>query len=92
MKPAITMVRTRRGCQMLERTDRYDIFLFGKLIDQLFFNMTGYRGYLPTPQGQCHALPESGIGSHKKEIARLNREFAAAKLTSWPETLKAASR
>ena len=50
-KPAIELVATRRGCQMLEAMDRYDVMLHGQLTGQLYFNLCGYVGYLPMPDG-----------------------------------------
>lgn len=73
--PAIQLVRTKSGMQMLETTPRYDVMLFGRKVDQLYFNMRGYVGYLPTPDGKKLDIGEHGIGVFKKEVAKLNREF-----------------
>ncbi len=35
----IKLVKTTRGCHMLERTPRYDVMLNGNLFDQLYYNM-----------------------------------------------------
>ncbi|SHG89052.1 hypothetical protein [Bradyrhizobium erythrophlei] len=70
----LELKETRRGCQMLETTKRYDVILNGKIVDQLWFNMRGYVGYLPTPSGAKLSMPESGISVYRREVARLNRE------------------
>lgn len=86
MKPAITLVKTRKGCQMCENTDRYHVMLHGKFFGELYFNMTGYTGcYLPLPPDEIDVqewrkagslnVSECGISSIKKEIAKLNREW-----------------
>lgn len=75
--PAITLVQTRRGCQMMEPKDRYDVMLRGARVGQLYFNMRGYVGYLPTPDGTNLDIGEKPITTFKREVAALNREFSA---------------
>jgi hypothetical protein len=75
---AITLVRTRRGCAMCEAEDRYDVHLFGTFVSQIYFNLRGYVGGLPTPDGTTLSLPERGISFFQREAAKLNGEFAAA--------------
>lgn len=70
----IKLVKTDRGRQMLERTPRYDVMLDGKLFDQLYFNMRGYVGYLPLPDGSRFDIGECSITEYRKEVAKLNRE------------------
>jgi hypothetical protein len=77
-KPAIELIETRQGCEMLESTPRYNVMLKGVKVDQLFYNMRGYVGNLPTPDGSSLYVPESGIARFRCEVAKLNREFAAA--------------
>ena len=77
-KPAIELIETRLGCEMLESTPRYNVMLKGVKVDQLFYNMRGYVGNLPTPDGSSLYVPESGIARFRREVAKLNREFAAA--------------
>ncbi len=77
-KPAIELIETRQGCDMCEDTPRYDVMLHGKKVDQLYFNMRGYVGNLPTPEGRTLYIPESGIKRFRREAAKLNREFASA--------------
>lgn len=70
----IKLVKTDRGRQMLERTPRYDVMLDDKLFDQLYFNMRGYVGYLPLPDGSRLYIGECSITEYRKEVAKLNRE------------------
>jgi len=72
------VIETRQGCEMLESTPRYNVMLRGVKVDQLFYNMRGYVGNLPTPDGSSLYVPESGISRFRREAAKLNREFAAA--------------
>ena len=54
--PAIELVETRRGQHICETTPRYDVMLHGVRVQgtwsQLWFNMRGYVGVLPTPDGK----------------------------------------
>jgi hypothetical protein len=85
--PAIELVETRQGCQLLESHPRYIVMFRGKPYGELYFNMRGYTGcYLPAPgstQGKvaCRDIGERGIGAVRKEVAKLNREWAAASTT-----------
>lgn len=74
----ITLVKTRQGCSPLEVEPRYNVMLNGVLFDQLYFNLKGYVGYLPTPEGRKLTIGERGISAYKKEIARLNKELQCA--------------
>lgn len=62
---------------MMEIQPRFDILLHGKKVGQLYFNMRGYVGSLPTPDGLSLHMPEGSIASFEREVSRLNREFAA---------------
>ena len=81
MAVAIKLVENLRDRAMLEREPRYDVILYGKKFNQLYFNMRGYTGYLPcppeTPGGKVlHlTLGEGGISRFKKEIPKLNKEW-----------------
>ena len=77
-QPALRLVETRSGCATAETTPRYDVFLYGKLVERLWFNMRGYVGYLPTPDGNIFCPGECAITAYRREIATLNREYAAA--------------
>jgi hypothetical protein len=77
-KPAIELIETRQGCEMCETTPRYNVMLHGVKVAQLYYNLRGYVGSLPTPGGCSLYVPESGISRFRREAARLNREFASA--------------
>lgn len=55
---------------------RYDVLLDGKVFDTLYYNMTGYCGYLPTTSGSKLDIGERGISAFRREVSNLNREFA----------------
>jgi hypothetical protein len=76
-KPAIQLVENRRDRSICETKSRYDVLLHGVKFDQLYFNVTGYVGYLPTPDGAKLNIGEKGISVFRREISSLNREFAA---------------
>ncbi len=78
MSKAIELVETRRGCAILETHPRCEIRLNGKRWGELYFNMRGYVGYLPQPSGLVLDIGERGISAFRKEVAKLNREWAAA--------------
>ena len=77
-KPAIELIETRQGCEMMETTPRYNVMLHGVKVEQLWWNLKGFVGNLPTPDGSSLYVPESGIARFRREVAKLNREFAAA--------------
>ena len=77
-KPAIELIETRQGCEMMETTPRYNVMLHGVKVEQLWWNLKGFVGNLPTPGGSSLYVPESGIARFRREVAKLNREFAAA--------------
>ena len=72
---AITLVRTRDGCAILESQDRYNVLLHGQSIGQLYFNMRGYSGCLPLPNGRKLAVDDQSISSINREVAQINRDF-----------------
>lgn len=80
---AIVLVETNRGKEILEAESRYDVMLNGVLFDQLYFNIKGYRGYLPTPPSGGKTTPgkldigEKSIAAYKKEVALLNKEWTS---------------
>ncbi len=83
MKKAIELIETREGCAILEKTPRYAVMFRGRKFGELYFNMTGYTGsYLPSPGSNPDApaslyVGERAISAYRKEIARLNRQWAA---------------
>lgn len=72
-------LKETRG-SFMETKPRYEVLLNGKKVDELYFNMTGYRGALPTIYGSKLDLGESAISTWRKEIAAVNRE-ASQRLT-----------
>ena len=75
----LKLIKTRRGCEICETTPRYDVVLDGKIVGQLYFNMRGYVGTLPTPDGKGLYIGECRIGEYNREVSKLNREFKAAR-------------
>jgi len=72
-KHRIQLNKTIKGCEILEKTPRYDVMLNGIKVDQLWFNMRGYVGNLPLPDGKKLGMPETSISEYRKTIARINR-------------------
>jgi hypothetical protein len=73
MPAKIKLVETRRGCAVMERTPRYDVVKDGNTVGQLYYNMTGYVGTLPLPDGSNMSFPERGISQWRKWAAEINR-------------------
>jgi len=63
---------------MMETTRRFNVMLNGVKVEQLWWNMKGYVGNLPLPDGSSLYMPEGSLASFKRAISRLNREFAGA--------------
>jgi hypothetical protein len=78
MPKTIVLVETRNGCAIMEKEPRYDVLLHGKKVGQLYFNVRGYVGTLPTPRGTHLCIGERGISDYRKAVAQLNREWAEA--------------
>ena len=76
MAKAITLIETRTGCAICETQSRYDVLLHGKKVGQLYFNMRGYVGTLPTPSGNHLYIGERTITAYRKAVAELNKEWA----------------
>jgi hypothetical protein len=62
----------------METTPRYNVTLHGVKVEQLWWNLKGYVGNLPLPDGSSLYMPEGSLASFKRAISRLNREFAGA--------------
>ena len=75
----ITLQETRQGCEICEKEPRYNVIFRGKVYCQLYFNMTGYVGYLPAPFNNGTTIRfdigERPISVFRKEIAKLNKEW-----------------
>ena len=56
MPKAIALVETREGCAILETHSRYHVFLHGKKVGELYFNMRGYVGTVQANLGKSRCL------------------------------------
>lgn len=68
----------RLGRHLLERQPRYAVLVNGEAFGELYYNMRGYQGYLPTVQGSKMDIGERGITAFRREVNVLNKEAAAA--------------
>jgi len=66
------------GRHILERQPRYAVLVNGEVFGELYYNMSGYVGYLPTVQGGKMDIGEKGISAFRREVSVLNKEAAAA--------------
>jgi hypothetical protein len=64
----------RKSPHSLERHPRYAVLVNGEQRGELYYNMRGYQGYLPTVQGSQMDIGERGISAFRKEVRVLNRE------------------
>lgn len=72
----VTLVKTLRGRAICETTPRYDVLLNGKPTGhQIYYNMTGYTGTLPCPDGGSLSLVEGSMTQIRREVADLNRWY-----------------
>jgi hypothetical protein len=78
MKKMLELIETRQGCAILENESRYHVMLHGQKVSELHFNMRGYVGALPTPEGRSLDIGEVSISKWKREAAALNRQFQLA--------------
>jgi hypothetical protein len=62
------------GRHILERQPRYAVLVNGAPQGELYYNMRGYQGYLPTVHGASMDIGERGITAFRKEVTHLNRE------------------
>lgn len=67
-------IEETKSPHFLEREKRYDVKVNGVAVDELYYNMTGYRGSLMTVHGVRFDLGEKGISAWKKLAGTLNRE------------------
>lgn len=67
-------LREKKSPHFMETKPRYDVLVNDKVVDELYFNMTGYRGCLMSIDGHRVALRESGISTFKREVGVINRE------------------
>jgi hypothetical protein len=74
----VTLQEAPQKRSMLETHMRYDVLVNGKLHHTLYFNMRGYRGCVPLPDGTELDIGEKPISAYKKEISRVNKDARAA--------------
>lgn len=66
-------LREKPGRHMFEREPRYDVLLNGEPVSELYYNMRGYRGAIPTVRGGWMDIGERGISAWRKEVAWQNK-------------------
>lgn len=71
----LELVENRRDMAICETTPRYDVMHYGRKVGQLYYNMRGYVGSLPHPEGGNLNIGERPISAWRAEAARLNREW-----------------
>lgn len=81
MAKRITIEERPNRRAMCETKMRYAVMLDGKEFSELYFNMHGYCGYLPSPKADGSFgrldIGERPISAFRKEVTALNRELAA---------------
>jgi len=70
----VTLTEAPHKRSMCEKQMRYDVLLNGVFAQELYFNMKGYVGYLPLPNGQRLNIGERSISAYKTEIRKINKE------------------
>jgi hypothetical protein len=75
MKNRITLKPAPHKRAMLENRMRYDVMLDGRVFDTLYYNMTGYVGTLPLPDGGRLSIGETTLKEYRTEICKLNLKF-----------------
>lgn len=76
---------------MCETKMPYDVLLNDKVVGEIYFNMRGYVGSLPLPDGSAAWMPEGPISSFRKEVRAINlkaRQALAASLDAPPEAME----
>lgn len=72
-QPFRLALRARPNAPLQRRPD-YDLLLNGRVVGEVYYNVTGYVGTLPQPDGPGLTLGERGISAYRAEIAHINRE------------------
>lgn len=79
IKPRFALtLREKKSHHMMEKQPRYDILVNDKVQGELYYNMRGYVGYLPTVHGSVMNIGERAISAFRKEAMILNREAIQA--------------
>ena len=71
----VTLVEEPRRMAMCETTMRYGVYLDGKRLDELYWNMSGYRGGIPCPDGYMLDPGEVSLAKFEAEVKKINREW-----------------
>lgn len=86
MGKRITLEERPRRMAMMETKMRYAVMLDGKEFSDLYYNMRGYRGVVPSvrPDGTIGRFDpgEVSLAEFKREIANSNRDLRDAKATA----------
>lgn len=72
-----------KGMKGLDNHPTYHLYLFGYFYGEIYFNMRGYVGYLPSlnSENPSYETPmplhigEKAFSAYKKEITKLNKEW-----------------
>jgi len=82
-------LKATKSPHIMERRPRYAVMLNGNKVGELYYNMRGYQGYLPTIQGGKMDIGERGISAFREEVANLNREAQASIANGLTDTARA---
>lgn len=69
----VTLKEAPHRRAICEKKMRYEVQLNGKFFSEIYFNMRGYVGYLPLPDGTRQDIGEKGIAEFRNEIKYLNK-------------------
>ncbi|ETX13543.1 hypothetical protein OCH239_09700 [Roseivivax halodurans JCM 10272] len=73
--PEFRLTLERRASpHMLETKPRFAVLVNGVKVDELYYNMTGYRGTLQDVRGYRLDIGEASVAAYRRAVAALNRE------------------
>jgi hypothetical protein len=75
MAKRVTIEERPRRMAMLETKMVYAVMLDGKEFSELYWNMRGYVGYIPTVGGGRLNIGERSLSNYRREVAEANREM-----------------
>lgn len=73
MRQHVLKIAENSRREIAETTPRYDVFLNGNVVGELYYNMWGYNGTLPTVHGHGMILSEAAVSRIKSTVASINR-------------------
>lgn len=79
-EPFWLALRARPTTPFQRRPD-LDLLLNSEVVGEVYYNMTGYVGTLPQPDGTTFTPGETGISTYRAEVARINR--GARERSTW---------